>query len=138
MITKTALSGETLMLYSSTKEMPIKLHNMSQRYLLLDMGIGSDMGAIDERFRSMDAYLSAGKIEEAKQERENLRFGFYTMIQQVSYKALAFGCHVFSINGTRVEDRSEEGLTAMLDPLEISMQDVEETLSEVKKNFNTN
>lgn len=138
MITITALSGETLLLYSSIKEMPIKLHNMAQRYLLQDMGIGSDMGAIDERFRSMDAYLAAGKLEEAKLERENLRFGFYTILQEVSYKALAFGCHIFSINDKRVEDRSEEGLTALLEPLEISMQDVEGTLSELKKNFNTN
>lgn len=118
--------------------MPIKLHNMAQRYLLQDMGIGSDMGAIDERFRSMDAYLAAGKLEEAKLERENLRFGFYTMIQEVSYKSLVFGCYLYSINDKVVTDRSEEGLTELLNTIEVSQADVEETLAEVKKNFSTN
>ncbi len=118
--------------------MPIKLSGLANRYLLQDAGIGSDMQAIDDHFKSLDAFLGGGKIEEAKQERENLRFAFYTMLQEVSYKALAFGCHIFSIDGVEVTDRSEEALTVMLDSLPLSMTDLEEILTEVKKNFNTN
>jgi len=137
MITKKS-GNDTLILYSSIKEMPIKLYNLTQRYLLQDMGIGSDIHAIDSHFQSLDAYLAGGKLEEAKQERENQRFAFYTMLQEVSYKSLGFGCHIFSINGKEVTDRSEEALTELLETLSISVEDVEEILSEVKKNFNTN
>lgn len=138
MITQKIASGETLVMYSSIKEMPIKLYNLTQRYLLQDMGIGSDLNAIDDHFKTLDAFLQGGKIHEAKQERENQRFAFYTMLQEVSYKSLGFGCHIFSIDGVEVTDRSEEALSALLDPLNISIDMVEEILSEVKKNFNTN
>lgn len=118
--------------------MPIKLHNLAQRYLLQDMGIGSDMSAIDGHFSSLDAFINAGKLDEAKQERENQRFAFYTMIQEVNFKSLAFACHIFSKDGVPVTDRSEDALTDLVQNLEVDMYTVEEILSEVKKNFNTN
>jgi len=138
MITKTIKSGETLIFYSSIKEMPIKLYNLTQRYLLQDMGIGSDMPAIDDHFKALDGFLSANKIQEAISERENQRFAFYTMLQEVNYKSLAFGCHVFSINGRLIEDRSEESLSEMLSGLGITIEDVDEVLLDLKKNFNMN
>jgi len=132
------IAGQTITLYSSIKEMPIKLYNLTQRYLLQDMGIGSDMNSIDEHFRSLDAFLAAGKNEDAQKERENMRFNFYTMLEQVNYKSLTFGCHIFSVNGVEVTDRSEEAITALLDTLLISYEQAEEILAEVKKNFNMN
>jgi hypothetical protein len=138
MITKKTSDNKTLMLYASIKEMPIKLYNLTQRYLLQDMGIGSDMASIDDHFKSLDAFLAGGKLDDAKLERENMRFNFYTMLEQVNYKSLAFACHIFSVDGIEVTDRSEEALTELANSLSVSLTDIEEVLSEVKKNFNTN
>jgi len=137
MITKT-INNQSVKLYASTKEMPVKLYNLTQKYLLQDMGIGSDMNAIDERFSSIDSYLSAGKLEEAIQERENQRFAFYTMIQGVSYKSLAFACHIHSIDDMKVTDYSEDNLTAMSEKFDFSMFELEEILEDLKKNFELN
>jgi hypothetical protein len=137
MLTK-QIKGNTYVFYASIKEMPIKLHNSVGRYLLQDMGIGCDMQAIDDRFAQLDSYLSAGKTEEALQERENQRFAFYTMIQGVSFKSLAFGCHLYSVNGELVKDYSEEHLQELTDELSVSMEDVEAILNELKKNFELN
>lgn len=137
MITK-IINNQSVKLYASTKEMPVKLYNLTQKYLLQDMGIGSDMNAIDERFASIDSYLSAGKISEAIQERENQRFAFYTMIQGVSYKSLAFACHIHSIDDVKVTDYSEDNLTAMSEKFDFSVYELEETLEDLKKNFELN
>lgn len=118
--------------------MPIKLYNITQRYLLQDMGIGSDMQAIDDHFKSLDAFLAADKLDDAKKERENMRFAFYTMLEQVNYKSLAFGCHIFSLNGVEITDRSEEAITELVGGLDISVEHADEILQEVKKNFNMN
>lgn len=138
MITKKTNCNKELVLYASIKEMPIKLYNITQRYLLQDMGIGSDMNAIDDHFKSLDSFLAAGKIEDAKRERENQRFAFYTMLEGVNYKSLAFGCHIHSIDGVEITDRSEEAISAMLDGLDVNIDFIEETLQEVKKNFSMN
>lgn len=137
-MTTYTINGQTIVLYSSIKEMPIKLYNLTQRYALQDMGIGSDMNAIDEHFRSIDAFLAAGKVEDAQKERENMRFNFYTMLEQVNYKSLTFGCHIFSVDGVELTDRSEEAITQLLETLFISFDQAEEILAEVKKNFNMN
>ena len=118
--------------------MPIKLYNLTQRYILQDMGIGSDMPAIDEHFRSLDAFLASNKVDDALRERENMRFAFYTMLEQVNYKSLTFGCHIFSVDGIEITDRSEEAITELLNTLTISYEQAEEILAEVKKNFNMN
>ena len=54
------------------------------------MGIGSDMNAIDSHFAALDGFLAGNKIDDAKKERENMRFAFYTMLEQVNYKSLYF------------------------------------------------
>lgn len=118
--------------------MPIKLYNITQRYLLQDMGIGSDMAAIDEHFKSLDAFLAAGKIEDARAERQNQRFAFYTMLEGVNYKSLAFGCHIHSVDGVEITDRSEEAISELVDSLDVNIDFIEETLQDVKKNFNMN
>jgi hypothetical protein len=138
MITKTTKSGKEIVFYASIKEMPIKLHNIAQRYILQDMGLGSDINAIDEHFKALDSQLSAGKLQEAMIERENQRFAFFSMLQRLNYKSLSFGCHIHSIDGKEITDRSEEALTALLDDLDITVQDADEILSEVKKNFSLN
>ncbi len=129
------IAGQKIVLYSSIKEMPIKLYNLAQRYLLQDMGIGSDMPAIDEHFKTLDSFLAANKVDDAIKERENMRFAFYTMLEQVNYRSLTFGCHIFSVDGVEITDRSEESITALLTTLEISFEQAEEILAEVKKNF---
>ena len=60
------------------------------------------------------------------------------MLEQVNYKSLTFGCHIFSVDGTQVMDRSEEAITELLNGLDISVEQAEEILAEVKKNFNMN
>lgn len=137
MLTKT-INNTEYKFYASAKEMPIKLYNQVQRFLLQDMGIGSTMEAIDERFAVLDSLLSAGKIEEAIQERENQRFAFYTMIQGVNYRSLAFACHIFSIGGERLKDYSEENLQDVTNDLNISVKEVDEIMADLKKNFALN
>ena len=132
------LNNKEVKLYASIKEMPIRLYNLSQKYLLQDMGIGSDMNAIDDHFSTLDSYLSAGKIEEALQERENQRFAFFTMIQGVSYKSLSFACHVHSIAGELITDHSEEALNKIMDSFDFSMSECENILDDLKKNFELN
>jgi hypothetical protein len=132
------INGQTIVFYSSIKEMPIKLYNLTQRYILQDMGIGSDMNAIDSHFSALDGFLAANKIDDAKKERENMRFAFYTMLEQVNYKSLTFGCHIFSVDGIEVIDRSEEAITELLNTLTVSVEQANDILAEVKKNFNMN
>lgn len=131
----------TIKLYNSIKEMPITLHNMAQRYLMQDSGIGADMNAVDDHFKQLDALLSANKLEEANKERINLRYNFFVMLEGLDFKCPALACYIHSINDELLTDYSDDALKNLIDWLSsegLTMGMVEEQLMELKKNFNTN
>lgn len=127
--------------YQSIKELPVSLYNQMQSFLLQDAGIGSTMQDIEKHFNNLDAFLMAGKLEEAKTERLNLQLAFYSNIEKINYKSLAFSCLIHSINGIELKDRSEEGLKVLVDELSKSglvIGFIEETIENIKKNCITN
>lgn len=131
----------TVKLYASIKEMPVTLYNLSQRYLMQDSGIGSDMGAVDSHFKILDSLLSADKIEEAKKERINLRYTFYVMLEGIDFKSPALACYIHSVNEEKITDYSEEALKNLVQTLSeqgLSREMVEDQLTDLKKNFSMN
>lgn len=141
MKTITIKDGTVVSFYESIKEMPVKLHNKAQAYLVQESGIGADMASFDAHFTSVSSFLSGERFEDALNEIQNLRFNFYMMMQGLDFKSMALACYVHSVNGVAVEDRSEEGLKSLIDKLSdagLAMGDVQEQLEDLKKNFNQN
>lgn len=131
----------TVKLYNSIKEMPITLHNLSQRYLMQDSGIGSDLNAVDSHFKILDSLLSANKLEEANRERINLRYTFYVMLEGIDFKTPALACYIYSVNDQKITDYSEEALKNLVQTLSeegLTMGMVEDQLTDLKKNFSMN
>lgn len=130
-------SGARLKLYATIKEMPVSLFNLMQGYLLQDSGIGSTMEDVDKHFQQLDALLSAGKLEEAVTERENLHYNLYAMFEGISFQSLAFGCFIYSIDKEVIDDYSEDNIKLLLDDLSakgLTIGMVEEQLEQLKKN----
>ena len=131
----------TLNLYSSIKEMPVKLHNLCQKFLLQDSGIGTNLSSIDEHFSTLDTLLASAKVDEARTERANLRYNMFMILEGLDFKSPAFACFIHSVNGSKVDDYSEEALNNLIESLSergLTMQMVEDQLFELKKNFNLN
>jgi len=57
------------------------------------------------------------------------------MLSKIDYRSLAFGCLIESVDGQKVEDRSTETLTALIDRIGITEGQLDEYLTEVKKNW---
>lgn len=136
-MTDVTLDGETsIRLYSSIKEMPVTLYNTAQCYLLQDMGIGSDMQSVDDHFKAFDNLISSGQVEDLLNERNNLRYNFFIMLEKLDFRSMALACYIHSINDMPVDDYSEEHLKELIEYLSghgLSMQHVEDQLFELKK-----
>jgi hypothetical protein len=78
------------------------------------------------------------KSEEAIQEVTNLYMGYYYTIQGFNIEHFCFACLVYSINGSPVNDHSEDGLKRVIKELSdkgLTNQHIQSYLDQVKKNL---
>jgi len=128
-------------LYQSIFELPADEHAAFQRYLLQEAHIGSTLADVQQHFAKLDQLLSEGRLEEAGDERALLHYNLQFILEGFSPSSLAFGCLVYALDGERIQDRTEEGLRALLTNLSLSgltAGHVQELLDEVKKNCGVN
>lgn len=126
-------------IYQSIKEMPIRKYNHMQSLLLQDSGIGSTLADIDRHFKTLDAMLQVNNLEAANTERQNLQLAFYSCLEKINYKSLAFVCCIESIDGKEVNEPSDEGLLKVVNKLNsLTYGEVDEILEDVKKNCISN
>lgn len=135
------INNNIIELYSDIKDLPIKKYRSFQKYILIDIGIGTTIDDISKHFEKLHFFLSSNKNDHAIKEAENLHFAFYEMLNEIDYKCYSFCCLIHSINGNRVENLSEEYLDKIIEDLNdigVTQKIVDEYIDEVKKKLITN
>ena len=128
------LNGHKVSLYDSIDELPITRFHKYNRYLLVDAGIGSEIGDFDNHLERVVRYIRKGDNESAAKELENLRQNVYMVISEQSLKHLSFACLVKTIDGTEQTDLSTDGLQKVLELLGgTPREELNEALNSVKK-----
>ena len=120
----------------SIQEIGIGRYNEFTKYLVQEAGIGSDMPSIERHYRLLDTFLAAGKIDEARQERNNLHFNLILAINKINITHFSAALFVIKINDERIDDYTEEGLKRIvekLDAIGVTHGQVEEVLAGIKK-----
>lgn len=111
------IKGHVLKVYDSIDELPIVNFQKYNKYLLIDSGLGSDVDDIDRHIVSL-AKLIGSDTKKAQQELLNMRQTIVMINNEISPKHLAFAALVYSIDGQRVTDLSDEGLQSILTRLQ--------------------
>lgn len=126
--------GKEIAFYSSIKEMPIERYINLQTYLMQESGIGSTMGDVEAHFKNLDMFLSAGKVEEALTERQNLHMNIYAALNKVNFKSLSFACMIGTIDKQEIGYTEYDLKEAIKKIKGISVGEIEEILTDLKKN----
>lgn len=130
--------GNKFTIRESSKELPANRFTDFQKYVIQDVGIGSDMPSVDKHFRNLDTFISAGKVEEAATERYNLHYNLFLAINSISIRHISFGVLIDSINDKPLRDYSEKSLLELLKKLGrwgLKEEQVADILESVKKNL---
>src|SRR5882724_3654573 len=120
----------------SIKELPIDRYSEFQKYLLQDAGIGSTIEDVYKHSEKIDVFLSAGKIQEAINERANQHFNFFFMLNKINIGHLSFAVLIESINDQPILDYSETNLLKVcerISKLGLIHRVLNEILDDVKK-----
>jgi hypothetical protein len=134
-MTEIKIGEHTLLLYSSIRELPISLSKKMSNYLLQDVGIGSSVTDIDDHLSRAMIFVQSDQKENAFEELKNLRLNLFSMLGEIDYKSKAFGCLIHSVDGAAIIDRSDEGMSALVERIGISEGDLDEYLADIKKNW---
>jgi hypothetical protein len=131
----------TVQLYESIKDMPAALYQTARQYEVMAAELGQNEAEHDQMLAKAENYAVTGKIEEFKEEMRNYRLARMLTKDKFQAGQLDWACHLFSVNGERITDYSEDALIACIDTwsaLGLTQQLIEETLADVKKNGRMN
>ncbi len=109
-------------MYDGIEELPVVRFHKYQKFLLVDAGIGGDLGAFDQRVEKARRFMLSGKTEQAVKEFENLRQCVFFIQQEISPRNRAFAALVTKVDGREIGN-GEEALSEVLQML----SDVPET-----------
>lgn len=111
------IGNSKVVMYNDIDELPIKNYILFNEYGLMENDIGSDLAGVEMHFQNLDKFLAHNKLPEAIQERKNMHQNFWNIFQGTSFPSLQFSCFIYSINGVRVFDYSQENLNKIIDQL---------------------
>lgn len=128
------INKKVIQVYDSIDEMPIVNFQKYNKYLLIDSGIGSDVDDIDAHITLVAKYINSGNNKKALQELQNMRQNMYMVNSQISPKYLAFAALIYSVDGVKVENLSDDNLKHVLESIkEIKHSTVTKLLLWLKK-----
>ena len=104
-----------VLVYDDT-EMPVKVFQIANKYWMLDDQLGSGFKDIEEKHLKKIAFV-AGDKERVLDSVKKLSTAVHLILSEINVESMAFASTIFSIDGKEVIDRSEEGLTRLLDDL---------------------
>ncbi len=131
------LLNGSLELFSSIKQLPIKRYNQMNSFLAQELGMGSDLPAISKHYSKFDGFLAVGDLDSLKQERINLHYCLFMLLEQTDIKSRAFLCFVSKINDTVIGDLDDDAVVDMarrlMDDSGCTIGDVQDIFAELKK-----
>lgn len=91
--------------------------HLFDKFLILDMGLGSDLQAIEQRHQNLNIYARQKKWEETIQELKNLHHTIFNAIGEIDFKHLAFACMVARVDDLPVDCNTESDAEAILEKI---------------------
>lgn len=128
------LNGHKVRIYDSIDELPMVRFHKYNHTLLVDAGIGSEIGDFDAHIERVVRYIRNGDNENAAKELDNLRQNVFMIMQGQSVKDFSFAVLVAEIDGEPQNDISQEGLQKVVELLGgATKKELADTMQSVKK-----
>jgi len=131
-----SINNNIVELFDSIENSPITNYMQSNRFALIDSGIGSDLQAIDGHISLIRSYLSKEDIKNADKELLNMRQSYAFIFENLSPKMLSFVALINKVNGKKIEIADEEEARKLIKKLSkkgLTFEQVNGALIEIKK-----
>lgn len=135
---KVKIGKKQVELYDSIDELPIARFYKFNKYMLIDAGIGSDIGDINNHIGKISKFIDNGDKDSAKKQLDNLRHALYLVSNETNVNHLSLAALVKSINGNNVHDLSDENMARIIGEFRDSPKSfIEKLIESIKKKVET-
>lgn len=108
------IKNRKIVLYDSIDELPIVNFQKYNKCILIDSGLGSDIDSVDSHIVNIAKYINSGDKKQAIQELQNMRQNMHMIVSNVSPKYMAFAALIYSIDGKKQTNLSDEHLQEII------------------------
>lgn len=119
--------------FDSIEDMPISRFHKYSKYMLVASGIGDSIADVDEHIGTIMKLIDFD-VNKAKQELLNMRHNLVTILQEQDIRHVGFMYFVYSVDGKKWEDFSDNGVeklyTLVMGEREIVLADTERAIRE--------
>lgn len=133
------IGGHKVELYGGIDEMPMANYHKFNKFLMFESGLAPDAHGVIGHLSKMNELLAAEEYDKLKVELQSMYQSIYFIMDELSPINMAFACMVYSIDGERMLDLSDDSLKLLSCKLNRERIGViKEKVSELKKKLNTN
>jgi paraquat-inducible protein B len=93
------INGKKVLFFDSVENAPIRNYEKFNKGIVIDLGIGSDLDAINSHIKDMYDYINADKKEFALQSLSNYHQSLIFIIENQNPKLESFKALIHSIDG---------------------------------------
>ena len=104
------IGGHKVELYGSIDEMPMANYHKFNKFLMFESGLAPDANGVIGHLSKMNELLAAEEYDKLKSELQSTYQSIYFVMEELSPVSMAFACMVYSIDGERVLDLSDDCL----------------------------
>lgn len=104
------IGGHKVELYGSIDEMPMANYHKFNKFLMFESGLAPDAHGVIGHLSKMNELLAAEEYDKLKTELQSTYQSIYFIMEELSPVSMAFACMVYSIDGERVLDLSDDSL----------------------------
>jgi hypothetical protein len=130
----------TLTFFKSINELPIKRFQLTQRYTLIDSGIGSTLNDVIRHFSRLDQFIEVKDYDSIVAERENMLMSYQFILSEQYIKSYVFASLIKSVDGVNVDitDDNIDDYVQMLESSDLTISQVEDITESQKKSLMSN
>jgi hypothetical protein len=130
----------TLTFFKSINELPIKRFQLTQRYTLIDSGIGSTLNDVIRHFSRLDQFIEVKDYDSIVAERENMLMSYQFILSEQYIKSYVFASLIKSVDGVNVDitDDNIDDYVHMLESSDLTISQVEDITESQKKSLMSN
>lgn len=131
---------KVLTFFKSINELPIKRFQLTQKYSLIDSGVGSTLNDVLRHFSRLDQFIEVKDYDSIVAERENLLMNYQFLMTEEYIKSYVFASLIKSIDGVNVDitDDNIDEYVQMLEDSDLTISQVEHITESQKKSLMSN
>lgn len=104
------IAGHNVVIYEDVDEMPMANYHRFNKFVMFESGLAPDAQGVVQHIVKVSQLIATGNNDKAQEELSNMMQAINYIMGGISPMGMAFASLVYSLDGERITDYSDESL----------------------------